>query len=337
MFFMLKRDGQLKASITIEAALVLPIFIYAMIGFLYFFQMIQVYGRIQYALSEMGREASKFAYIYEEIFLNKENTEEEDKEESGKEESKGEYNEEQDENKNGQQEKSYNRGTDIKENRDVTEGSSDKTRDFNIIQELIEGSYFKLKLHDYLKEEELDKSCIKGGVNGIHTYLSDFMKDEKTIDIIAEYKIKVPVLFFNIGEMDVIQRVHVRGFTGWKEDGGTDEEREGNEEELVYVTKFGTVYHKNLTCTHLKLSISLIPYEQVASERNEAGGKYSRCHTCVKEDSEVKGREVYIAKTGDRYHLTLNCSGLKRLVNQIPISQIEGRTPCKRCYKESKE
>lgn len=316
MFFVSKKDGRLKASITIEAALVLPIFIYAMICFLYFFQMMQFYGRIQYALSEMGREASKFAYIYEEVFLDKENKDE-------KEEGEKEYNEEQGE--------SYNSST------NANDGSGNETRDFNIIHELIEGSYFKRKLHDYLKEEELDKSCIKGGMNGIYTYLSDFMKDGKTIDIIAEYKIKIPVLFFDIGEMNVIQRVHVRGFTGWKEDGDTDDGKENDNEELVYVTKFGTVYHKNLTCTHLKFSISLVPYEQVAYERNEAGGKYNRCHTCVKGDSEVEGREVYIAKTGDRYHLTLNCSGLKRLVSQIPISEVEGRTPCKRCYGKSKE
>lgn len=316
---MLKKAGQLKASITVEAALVLPIFIYAMIGFLYFFQFIQVYGRIQYALSDIGKEVSKFAYIYEEIFVDKDGR-----------------NEERDEVKQAQPDENYNSNTGTTEDIKTKDSDSKEIREFNIIHEIVEGSYFKLKLGDYLNEEELDKSCIKGGLSGIHTYLSDFMKDGKTIDMIVEYKVKIPIAFLNIDEMNVIQRVHVRGFTGWKESGDTDDGKEVDEE-LVYVTKFGTAYHNSLVCTHLKLSISLIPYEQLAFERNEAGGKYSRCHTCVERDSEVEEKEVYIAKTGDRYHLTLNCSGLKRLVSQISLSQVDERTPCKRCYGKSKE
>lgn len=270
----------IKGSLTIEAALVLPIFIYSMMAFLYFFQVIQIYGKVQYSIAEIGREASTSAYIYERIMEGEENQEEEDTQ-------------------------------------------------VNVIYELVEGSYFKLKLYEYLQEENIDSSCVKGGIHGFHTYLSTFMKDDKTIDIIVQYQIKIPVLFMKLNELNIVQRVVVRGFTGWE--GG---EGDNKDQEYVYVTRFGSVYHKQIECTHIKLSIRSIPYEEVDLERNTGGGKYSFCHSCIKKESDAYGKEVYITDTGDRYHIQLNCSGLKRLISRIPISEIEDRTPCKRCYKE---
>lgn len=54
-----------KGSITVEAALVLPIFLFAISAFLYFFQIILIQEKLQLALSEVAKEMSQFAYIHQ--------------------------------------------------------------------------------------------------------------------------------------------------------------------------------------------------------------------------------------------------------------------------------
>ncbi len=57
----------LKASITVEAAFVLPLFLYLMLSFLYFLQIFTVQELIQSGITRMGLNLSKSAYVYEEF------------------------------------------------------------------------------------------------------------------------------------------------------------------------------------------------------------------------------------------------------------------------------
>ena len=88
----------------------------------------------------------------------------------------------------------------------------------------------------------------------------------------------------------------------------------------------GNVYHKSRDCTHIRLSVRQEPESRVSGLRNVDGGKYHPCEKCG-----GSGSRIYVTDTGDRYHSSAACSGLKREVIEIPLSQAEGWKACSRC------
>lgn len=99
------------------------------------------------------------------------------------------------------------------------------------------------------------------------------------------------------------------------------------EETYVYITPEGSVFHLTRECTHLKLSIERVTFVKACASENVYGERYRECTLC----DEEFGFLVYITKEGNCYHSERNCSGLKRTVRQIPISEVDGRSCCIRC------
>lgn len=56
-----------KGSLTVEASLVLPIFLFAVVSFLYFFQIMWIQERVHFGLWETGKEISKYGYICDSV------------------------------------------------------------------------------------------------------------------------------------------------------------------------------------------------------------------------------------------------------------------------------
>lgn len=274
-------DKQRKSngSITVEAAVVMPLFIYGIIAFMYFFQIIYIQECVQSGMTQVAREASRYGYIYEDI-------------------------------------------SEVQ-----PEEQSTATSIFN-------GTFYKMRLNQYLMASNMSDSCIMGGRNGIIMQLSSFMEDGETIEIIAAYRIKIPVALISVKGFQMVQRVKTRAFIGmdYSEKGnGTWGEEKNDDNQIVYITENGTVYHYKKTCTHLKLSIKGVKPEQLPLLRNDNGGKYKPCERCVKEESS-EGRDwVYITTEGNRFHTTLECSGLKRTIFSVFLSEVRARGACKRC------
>lgn len=169
----------------------------------------------------------------------------------------------------------------------------------------------------------LDKSIILRGSKGMDCSGSNLSPATGIGQLKVKYKIKIPVPLFRISPILLTEQIRIKAWTGYEPSGsGT------GGEEMVYVTETGLVYHKNPDCTYLDLSIRQVEKGQIAGLRNESGGKYYACPLCKK-----KGTACYITATGDRYHRSLACSGLKRTVYSIPISEARGRRKCSRCWK----
>lgn len=115
----------------------------------------------------------------------------------------------------------------------------------------------------------------------------------------------------------------------WNGYDNTRAEKEGLlDEVLVFVTPSGKVYHTTQSCSILKLSLRAVKTEDVDNCRNEDGSKYYPCDKCgLGEEKAV----VFVTKYGTRYHTTLECSSIKRTIEQIPLSKVGSRTECSKC------
>ncbi len=129
-----------------------------------------------------------------------------------------------------------------------------------------------------------------------------------------------------IGGFAWTQRFYVRTWTGRSTDQDFKWNQKGKETPVVYVARNGEVYHTDPECTHIRLSVRSVPDSQLEKLRNEGGEKYHACELCGGGSGTV-----YITDFGNRYHGSLQCSGLKRSILEIPAAELDGLRPCSRC------
>jgi hypothetical protein len=174
-------------------------------------------------------------------------------------------------------------------------------------------------------EERLERSWIQNGSAGISCGKSYRNPITHEYTFIAEYKIEMPFSTFGIPPVQQRIRLQMKGWNGYQSGGQTD--GAGENQEMVYITDDGTVYHRNPDCTYLNLSIHSTTLGAVGNERNRYQETYKACELC---GSGAAGT-VYITDTGNRYHSNRNCSGLKRTVHNVSIEEAGERSACSRC------
>lgn len=184
-------------------------------------------------------------------------------------------------------------------------------------------NYVKESILQEIKKSRLNTCCIRDGLSGIKCILGDINKNR--IDIILKYNFHVPVPLFALAEYPVVQRSFVHSWTGFDKS-----ETNNKQEEMVYITEDGNAYHKYHSCAYLDLNIRFVEIKNIKELRNKSGGKYLPCEKCTRNN---QGHVVYITDWGDRYHTSLNCSGLKRVVYAVSISQVGHRHKCTKCWK----
>lgn len=278
-----------EASLTVEASLVLPIFLYFMIAFLYFIQIFTVQEKLQSTITKMGLNLSRAAYFFQDF-------------------------------------------PDINEALSIDKTIFSGELDLgisDIADSIISGSSLKLYAKKYLDNNWVNRS-VKGGFDGIDFSYSSISNEEGCIDIVVKYKVKIPIKIFTLKDMTMLQRVRVRTWTGYQIEPVYGAEKVDGKT-YVYITETGYVYHKSMECSHLKLSIKEVNGIPVFL-RNNNGAKYHRCEECCKGKLDPD-TVYYITSFGNRYHRMKTCSGLKRSIKKIPVSEVGSRKPCSRCYK----
>ncbi|MCR4923484.1 MAG: hypothetical protein K5931_05690 [Lachnospiraceae bacterium] len=153
------------------------------------------------------------------------------------------------------------------------------------------------------------------------------LEDPEILTLKAKYSIKSPFLGFKGLERVIDHELVIHSFTGYDRGlyGGRDKERE---DEYVYITENGKVYHLSENCSHIRLKVESISPLELKDARNSNGGRYKACQVCHAKKSDPV---LYITKEGDRYHKSLECSGLKRTVIRVRLSDIPDYKLCSRC------
>ncbi len=182
--------------------------------------------------------------------------------------------------------------------------------------------YEKQELKEYL-EGRAATAVLRDGTDGISTLGSSWDRDKSLITLQASGQALFPPGLTWFHPVAIRQKRVVRGWTGF---GGREDSGNSEKADLVYVTDYGTVYHRDLGCRYLKLSIHQKELSRVDSLRNHSGGKYYPCEKCWKEGAD----RVFLTDDGTRYHQSLNCSALIRGIHTVPLSETV-LPPCSVC------
>lgn len=286
----IKKEYMCRGSLTVEASLITWPFVLFILSFIYLIQIFTIQEHIQSAITSMGLDLAQMSYIYEDFNSSEE-----------------------------------------------VGGADSLVGDVGAeigLRELIDSSInsvmLKLYSSKYIDKERINYSSIHDGFEGLCFYESSVLNEDEFIDIIVKYKISLPIKLFPLDDMEIIQRVKLRGWTGTQISPIYSLIEDSGEDTIVYVTKTGRVYHRNRSCSHIKLSVRGVL--GIPSQlRNDNGGKYYPCEKCCTEDKGITST-YYITSDGTRYHSIIDCSKIKRTVNEVHLSSvIDSKSPCKRC------
>ena len=284
------KSKRIKGSLTVEASMVLPLFMFVFISLIYYIQIITLQELLQEAMTESGLSLARAAYIYSDF---------QDEEDA--------------------------KGADFTIFDDaIQDGLHELTG--AVINNVVLKQIVSSKLNANLS----GNSLIDGGIDKIRFDDSKLLEDNDDIDIIISYRVRIPVRIFGLQEMDMMQRVRLRGWNGHQLlPQYTMIEETDSDEAMVFVTESGSVYHLKRSCSHISLSIEAISGKPTW-QRNKNGGKYYPCNACCS-NQEPEQATYYITSYGDRYHRDRECSKIKRNIKEVPLSQVKDKAPCKRC------
>lgn len=182
----------------------------------------------------------------------------------------------------------------------------------------------KASVYVELQKDENIKRYVYGGAAGISLLSSEVEGDYIILN--ANYRVKFPVEILGKQSFWISQKACFRKWTGWH---AVDIEKQ--KDMLVYMTIHGQVYHMRKSCPYLALSIQKVKKIYVPILRNADGSKYRKCTKC--ETLEELDGIVYITEYGERYHYSMECSGLKRTIYSKSLAEVEGIEPCTKCWK----
>lgn len=172
-----------------------------------------------------------------------------------------------------------------------------------------------------LQQHEEVQKYVQNDLPGVSLLLSELSGPE--VILRADYFVKFPIKLLNVKGVKITQRSASRKWTG--------DQEQWTDNDYVYITENGTVYHCSRDCSYLDLSIKAVDYTDIGRIKNKNEHKYSGCSLCAEKNKSAG--QVYITDYGTCYHATLSCSGLKRTVYIVPLSEVGGKGPCSKCGK----
>lgn len=255
--------GKTAASMTVEAAIVLPLVLSFLINLSCAIELVRLHGNLQLALWDVGSRLSVYGHAVEDEQL----------------------------------------------------------------ASMFSFFYIKNQIIDSAGKEYLDSSPLKEGAGGLSFWESDLFTDQDVLDVTVTYSVSPWSGLAGFASFRMANRYYAHIWNGYEI---LPQGQNGPEKmEVVYVTENGEVYHEDRNCTHLVLTIRKTSRAEVSGQTNRWGREYSPCEICKPIETDLT---LYITEDGDRYHSTLECSGLKRTVFSIPKSRaVKEYRACSRC------
>lgn len=254
--------GAVQGSMTLEAAMVLSLLIFASVSLILPMKILNTERKIQAGLERVGEDFSCYVYIRDSV---------------------------------------------LKGNESVVEGAA--------------AGYAQARVMEHADT---------GAVGQVTMARSEIMTDGEHVDLILDYNIRMPFPVLGLSELHRTARCRRRAWIGREgKDGQGSGDHGALSDEIVYVGKGGTRYHKSRNCHYLSNKLTAVSCEQVSDRRNESGGKYHACAVCGKQADS--GGTVYILPEGSSYHTTRNCIAILAYVRVMRLSEVEYLGACTYC------
>lgn len=262
-----RKRNDCNGSMTLEAALLLPLYLFFMISLFSIMNMIRFQADMQMLLSQTARQISVYAPAA-----------------------------------------------------NLGESESDNAIG-GVAATVLADVYLSNQIDSFMSGEKREAA---GVTNGISYWQSSILLEDDVIDLVATYEMEPMCNLFLIPEYTLVNRAQTRAWTGYEV---TASDGSGTDERIVYITESGSVFHLSRSCTHLDLSISAVDADNLDAACNASGESYRACEYC----GGLEADTYFITQEGDCYHTSLSCSGLKRSIIEIPISEAGDRPACSRC------
>lgn len=267
--FCSKREG----SLTIEAAMALPLFVFFMILMMMPMVIMDINRKAQTALEEVGEDLSQYAYLLER----------------------------------GEQRRQ--------------EGTSKTNGVQKEILESLAGEGVLLYARSRV-EAKIDVRRLEA----ISFARSSVLRDGETIDLIMNYRVKLPFSVFGLKSVPMTARSTRRAWIGRE---GREGAKALESEEIVYTGKGSTRYHKSRTCHYLYNDIKQVTRNEAEHMGNLYGSHYKPCSRC--QPSKEGNSPVYIMPSGEKFHGDKNCSSIISYASAVSIESVRHLGACSYC------
>lgn len=323
-----------KGSLTVEASLVLPIFICAILTIGFLTKIVYTHEIVQYAITEAANEMASSSYLY---YV------------SGIYDIDDTLNDELEERKQRSEEHINNivdsfkeLNTSLDQIKAKTYGSyeyivsNSKDEMINLASLVAKAEIDKDKtyignilIRHYIKKHGLTDNRLRNlDIDKLDFSQSSYFKNNQDIDVVVKYKVNIPVPIKFISYMPIVQRATARAWLGGN-DGllalGTDakyKEAKGK----VYVSKRGSSYHR-FGCYHIFKEIEALDLE----EAKKLGLKpCKKCDPPLESSGECR---VFKSKKSNdgKYHRE-GCTHLFKDIMEINLDEAWKKyKPCKTC------
>lgn len=271
----------LAGSMTIEAALVLPLFIFFFCNILGILDMIRLQCAVFAAVRETGTKLCEYAYFLEtaEVAVDE-------------------------------------AGVDMS---DLPGGISSL---------ILSETYVRSDVQSYLGTEYMEQSPLLG--DSISFLQSSILNGDDLVSIVADYRVEpfIPIIAPESFGLQTRFVGHAWIGYGIANSDDTDKGDVNEDDATVYITPSGTVYHLSEDCTYLKPRVQSISATSIDNQRSSNGSCYYPCESC----RPGKTGTVYYTPDGNRYHSSSSCNKIKRTIQSVHLSEIEGqRHACSKC------
>ena len=282
-----------RASMTLEAAIVVPLFIFFIMNILFVMEMVRLQSGLQAALQQTGEQICELAY-YTRFGV-------------------------------GSGENGEGDGGGLP----AEAGGAEGLGSGDALSFALSEAYVRSRVVSYLGKSYLGSTCLKGGAGGLSFAGCRIMTEGDRVDLIVNYRIRPFVRVLAPAQFPMQARFSGHAWVGWTEGSGCGAGSTGSSAgEKVYVTKYGSVYHDDPDCIYLNPQVRSVPGSEVDNCRSGDGSKYYPCEYCHPD----RNGTVYITKEGNRYHSNTQCGAIRRTIRQVDSETAQNNLPpCPKC------